>query len=277
MGESVLEHAKWLKKASAALTAKDGQLIDVYELVVEPANDPALSAWAAHFRQQYCLDGMIDALRSGTGKSRAEYLRDLVFPSLGQGFGPATRSGDFAEILVADLLEFVLGYWVPRVRYAAKMVRNESVKGTDVIGFKTIGSDPTEHSVDDSLITFETKAQLSGNKPEARLQDAIKDAAKDVFRLAESLNALKRRLIDQQLLTDAKRVERFQDALDRPYLRKSGAAAVFCDSVFDPAHIASSVDCSNLKHEGELVLIVVHSQALMVLANSLYDRAADGA
>jgi hypothetical protein len=220
---------------------------------------------------------MIDSLRSGTGKSRAEYLRDLVFPGVDQGFGPSTRSGDFAEILIADLLEFVLGYWVPRLRYAAKMVRNESVKGTDVIGFKTIGGDDTQYSEDDSLITFETKAQLSGTKPEARLQDAIADAAKDVFRLAESLNALKRRLLEQQLSTEAKRVERFQDALDRPYVRKSGAAAVFCSSVFDSAHVASNIDCSNLKHEGELVLVVVHSHELLALANSIYNRAADEA
>ena len=113
-------------------------------------DDAALTEWAKHFREHYCLDSEIDRLRSGTKKTRAEYLTDLVFPGESNDFGPATRSGDFAEILIADLLESQFGFWIPRTRYDDKLVRNESPKGTDVLGFKFGGVGPSKPSKKDT-------------------------------------------------------------------------------------------------------------------------------
>lgn len=59
------------------------------------------------------------------------------------------------------------------------------------------------------------------------MQDAVIDSIKDVYRISESLNAMKRRLIDRQDEEGADRVERFQEGLDVPYVRMTGAAAVF--------------------------------------------------
>jgi hypothetical protein len=81
----------WLKKQKARPKSKDGVSIAVYELVVADSDAAALSAWAKRFREHYCLDSRIDKLRSGTKKSRAEYLRDMVFPDKADDFGPATR------------------------------------------------------------------------------------------------------------------------------------------------------------------------------------------
>nr|WP_321302846.1 Hachiman antiphage defense system protein HamA [Alcaligenes faecalis] len=237
---------------------------------------PALTAWAKHFREHYCLDSKLDRLRKGTGKSRADYLRDLVFPDAKDDFGPATRSGDFAEILIADLLEIHLGYWIPRIRYSDKMVRNESPKGTDVIGFKFAKGGPSSPSKKDSLIAFESKAQLSGKRAKARLQDAVNDSIKDEFRLGESLNAIKRRLIDQDKEEEAERVERFQEGLNVPYIRESGAAAIFCSSLYSIANIAGT-DCSQHENQDNLMLIVVHAKELMKFVHAMYQRAANEA
>src|SRR4051812_38471062 len=97
-------HTAWLKKTGAKIQTADGVAIAVYELDVDHADSPALTRWAKHFREHYCLDAQIDRLRKGTNKSRAQHLTDLVFPDKSEDFGPATRSGDFAEILIADLL-----------------------------------------------------------------------------------------------------------------------------------------------------------------------------
>ena len=106
-------YLNWLQDTGVALKTKDGAPVKVFELIHEP-DQAILSEWAKHFRSQYCNDLDIDFLREFTGKTRAEYLNDLKFPTKTGGFGPGTRSGDFAEILVSDYLEFISGYWVPR-------------------------------------------------------------------------------------------------------------------------------------------------------------------
>jgi hypothetical protein len=267
-------HTAWLKLTKSNLKTVDGIAVKVFELNIDNDNDPALKGWAKHFREHYCLDSQIDRLRRGTNKSRTEYMTDMVFPDKSDDFGPATRSGDFAEILIADLLESQFGFWVPRTRYDDKLVRNESPKGTDVLGFKFGGAGPSKPSRGDTLISFESKAQLSGKKAKARLQDAVDDSTKDVYRISESLNAMKRRLIARQDEDGADQVERFQDGLEVPYIRISGAAAIFCSTVYDAAHVSKTTDCSEHENLSNLMLVVVHSDALMKFVHYLYERAA---
>jgi hypothetical protein len=273
---TTLTHRAWLKKSGKKLESKDGKPISVYELVMDDADVSTLKAWAKHFREHYCLDAKIDRLRKNTGKTRAGYLKDLVFPDATEDFGPAMRSGDFAEILIADLLESHLGYWVPRVRYLDKMVRNESPKGTDVLGFKLANGSPAVPSKKDALIAVESKAQMSGKQPKARLQDAVNDSMKDKWRIGESLNAIKRRLIDQDRDDEADRVERFQEGIKVPYVREAGAAAVLCSSVYSATSV-SETDCTMHENVENLKLVVVHSKELMKLVHALYERAANEA
>jgi hypothetical protein len=169
-----------------------------------------------------------------------------------------------------------LGFWTPRTRYDDKLVRNESPKGTDVLGFKFGRVGPSKPSKKDTLISFESKAQLSGKKAKARLQDAVNDSAKDVYRISESLNAMKRRLIARADDEGADRVERFQDGIEVPYLRMSGAAAIFCSSVYDSDQI-SKTDCTGHENVDNLMLVVVHSATLMAFVHALYERASNEA
>ena len=270
-------HTDWLKPIKVKLKTADGIVVKVFEFNIDRSDGPTLKEWAKHFREHYCLDRQIDRLRKGTKKSRAEYLTDLVFPDKSDDFGPATRSGDFAEILVADLIESQFGFWTPRTRYDDKLVRNESPKGTDVLGFKFGGAGPSEPSTKDTLISFESKAQLSGKQPIAKLQEAVNDSNKDLYRIAESLNAMKRRLIARQDDEAADQVERFQDGLEVPYIRISGAAAVFCSSIYDAAHISKTTDCSEHENLANLMLVVVHSEMLMKIVHALYKKAANEA
>jgi hypothetical protein len=275
MPQANLLHLGWLQKAKSPLLTADGQKIDVWELVVDASNAGVLSAWAAHFRQHYCLDARIDALRDGTGLSRADYLRQLVFPADDTELGPAVRAGDFAEILMADMLEGAMGFWVPRTRYSMKAVRDESTKGTDVLGMKFVKQDCSP-SPKDVLMVAESKAQMSGKKATARLQSAVTDSAKDALRKSYSLNAAKNMLLRDQRSEEALRVQRFQDPNDRPYLMESGAAALFTVEVFDPESIGKT-DCSSHPNVANLRLIVVYAKDFMKLVHALYQRAADEA
>lgn len=266
-------HLGWLAKTGKILRTQDGVPIELWTLKHQP--DPKiLSAWARHFRNQYCDDGQIDLLRHGTGHSRADYLTKLKFPDAQTAPGPSLRSGDFAEILIADYVEYVLGYWVPRTRYDDKTIRNESKKGSDTIGFRFQRAD--KPSPNDTMLVFETKAQLSGAKARAILQDAINDSAKDEIRKAESLNAIKQRLIDRQEWEQVARVARFQSPEDNPYHSLYGAAALFTSEVLDEDVLTDS-DAAAHPHKPRLAVIVLSGPKLMELVHQLYALAADEA
>jgi hypothetical protein len=159
LSTKVPAHLACLKKHKKPLTLAEGQKVEIWTLTV-PTEEGLLCKWATSFREHYCLDSEIDGLRQGTGLSRKDYLLDLIFPDKNKKPGPSIRAGDFAEILIADYLEFLIGYWVPRDKYKEKSIRDESVKGVDILGF--LMPDPQNPSPTDTLITFEVKAQFTG-------------------------------------------------------------------------------------------------------------------
>ena len=73
------QHTQWFIDTEQPLTTADGKTVQVWEFRHQP-NVAVLSAWAAHFRNHYCGDGEIDALRDGTGRSRTDYLNTFIFP-----------------------------------------------------------------------------------------------------------------------------------------------------------------------------------------------------
>lgn len=267
-------HITALKKTASVMHTSSGKQIEVWELDV-PTDDSFLNNWAVSFRQHYCADGEIDLMRSGTGMSRGEYLTQIVFPDQTNAPGPSVRSGDFAELLVTDYVEHVLGYWVTRGKYADKQTRDDSVKGVDILGFKQI--DPNSHNPGDVLLAFEAKALCSVSPYGGQLQSAVDDSSKDFLRRAFTLNATKRRLLSAGEQSNAQRIERFQNVADRPYLYRSGAAAVLSDTAYDELEIATKTTTLTHQNENNLELIVIRGKALMKLVHALYDRAANEA
>jgi len=275
-------HLDWLVDTGERLATADGKVIEVWEFRHLP-DKATLSAWAKHFRNHYCLDSDIDALRAA--RTRQQYLEDIKFPSRNSTLGPSVRAGDFGEILIADYLQWLLGYWVPRVRWNAKIVRDESSKGSDVIGFRM--QNPADTSPDDTLAIFESKTKFSSSTVN-RLQDAINDSAKDHIRIDESLNYIKQRLLDKGLTDQAKQVERFQNPVDFPYRQLFGAAALYSADHFQATEVCAA-DCQKVPSSASptgfkphpnhdaLALVVIRGADMMPLVHSLYQRAADEA
>lgn len=278
-----LGHLKWLVDTGERLKTADGKDVEVWEFRHEK-DEAVLSAWAKHFRNHYCLDSEINFLRGQL--TPQEYLTNIKFPSNTSKLGPGIRAGDFGEILVADYLQWCLGYWVPRVRWSTKVVRDESPKGSDVIGFRFYNQD-CEASDNDVLFIFESKTKFSASKIN-RLQDAINDSAKDHIRIDESLNFIKQKLFDKRDVENAQRIERFQSPVDMPYQETYGAAAIISDECFDAAELAST-DCGNIPKSSKskecfphpngdsLVLLVIKGPSMMDMVHALYRRAADEA
>jgi hypothetical protein len=273
------DHLSWLVNTNKTLKTSCGKEVQIWELQHKP-DAKILSAWAKHFRNHYCLDTGIDKLR--VPRSRKDYLNDIKFPSNSTNLGPATRAGDFGEILVADYVQWILKFWVPRVRWGAKVSRDESPKGSDVIGFKFFKQGTI--STKDILAVFESKTKFSPSRVN-RLQDAVNDSAKDHLRIDESLNYIKQRLLEQGKDDEATLVERFQDPIDSPYQELYGAAALISEDCFDASEIGS-VDSNKVPKNGKhiphpqqdkLVLLIVKGVDMMNLVHELYRRAADEA
>lgn len=266
------EHINWLIDTRERLTTADGKTVEVWEFRHEE-NDEILSKWARHFRNHYCLDIEIDFYRQGYGYTKTEYLINIKFPDSTTAPGPSIRAGDFGEILISDYLEYILQFWVPRTRYANKTIRNESTKGSDIIGFKLVGE---EESPEDTLAILESKTQFSGTQANPRLQDAVNDSAKDRIRKAESLNAIKQRLKENGFREDALKIDRFQNPADRPYKEISGAVALFDRTIFD-RNLISETTTNHHPNSGNLILLVIHGENFMNLVHDLYRRAANEA
>ena len=273
MGNGPPKHISTLSKRPKGLVTSDGTAIDVWDLTVDEQVD--LSAWAKHFRQHYCADSEIDALREGTGLSRSEYLKQIIFPDEKMPPGPSVRAGDFGELVVSDFVEYLLGYWVPRGKYAEKAARNESIRGIDILGFR--GTSLPNAEPGDTMLAFEVKAQCSGDEYGGRLQTAIDDSSKDYLRRAETLNATKRRLLKARDKARAAIVQRFQSPSDRPYVYLSGAAAVLSDRAYDEELLSTATTVTGHNNPGNIRLVVIKGRDLMRLVHTLYEKAADEA
>lgn len=231
--------------------------------------DHVLNQWAKHLREHYCTLEELDELREGPNLSRQEFLRDMKFPNPSDRLGAGTMSGDFSEILIADYIEYVSNYIVPRVRYRQKFNRNSSTQGNDLIGYKI--ESITQFNPLDEMIIIEVKAKNSEGRPAATLQNAVKHSSKDHARLGESLNASYRMLKNYNDIVNMEIVRRFQNPTDRPYKRKFAAAAVHSDTVFS-IDILKEVDVS--EHlDDDVQLIAVHSPNFFSFIKDMYVRA----
>ena len=262
-------HIDWIVQEKQVVTS-EGKEIVVYELIIQD-DERILNLWAKHLREHYCADSEIDLLREGFGLERSEYLNTIKFPDGRVRPGPSVRSGDFTEILVADYVQYVLNYIVPRTRYDRKVNRNSSTMGSDLIGYKC----GKKISKNDELIVFEVKASSSEVPPsaKARLQTAIDDSNKDVVRLAETLNAVAQRLVDRQDFEEVKRVQRFQNSSDNPYQKIYAAAAVHSNMSYSEDLLKTITTQHHV--DPDLNLIVIHSDKLMGFIHEMYRRACE--
>lgn len=263
-----LIHIGWLK-STGQFTSACGRSVPIFELCHDKADQAAMSAWAGHFRRHYCSDEDLKYIKPAHISSY-DYLVEIKFPSKTQKPGPSVRSGDFAEILVADYMQYMRGFDVPRTRWDRKIVANESAKGSDVVGFKWNNSSP---STKDQLLVYEIKALASEKSKSNALQKAVNDSAKDDIRLAETLNAMRQRLGDKKDFQGLATIARFQNYSDQPYEKGYGAAAVVSTSSFNLKELTSTSVAAH-PYKDKVEMLVIRGDSLIPLIDALYERGA---
>lgn len=261
----MLRYLNGLSQKDSIIT-NEGKKVEIYELCIND-NEEVLNEWANHYRKQYCDDNILDILVEGTGMSKQEWLLKNKFPSDKIVPGPSTRAGDFGELLIADYIEYIYSYYVPRTKYSNKINPNTSPQGSDVIGLKT----GEKESANDELYVIEVKTRASNCiESESRLQKAIDDSSKDIERLAFSLSSIKQRLIELNRNEESKIVQRFQNGVDRPFKTKFGATAIYTTKMLDTEKI------KQIKipiEKDSMTLFVIYIDDLMNFIHELYRRA----
>lgn len=258
-----------------SIISSRGEEIQVYKFNTELLDDNSLNNWALGLRYNYIEKDLSELAISGTGLTKKEYLEKMIFPNPEVSQGAATMSGEFGELLVYDYINYVLEYYVPRVRYFNKVNPDMPVPGSDVIGYKM--ENYNKGSKNDKLLVAEvkTRSTISGNKTTAiteTITKAIQGASKDRVRVGESLNAEKSKLLTRGRFREAKIVERFQNKTDNPYNLDFFAVAVMDNELYSEQLILDVINNQNENIKFTNILII-HSKELKSFLRDLYKRA----
>lgn len=244
-----------------------------YELRWE-TDEAALESWALHVRRHYIRDDELYEDCTAYGEPIGEYLQTSCIPTR-SGFdrlGPSTRSGDFAEIIISDMLQFIEGLTVPRYKQIDRTNPNSSDQGSDVIGYKV--TNPSLPRSDDTLLAVEVKAKLTdpidlaGTIAKAA-KDSKKDDPKNRFRTGLSLRMLEKRSRAAGDRVTAAECRRFMRLAEQPFVFKRGSAVVV--SLNEVGNLAY-LSCDELGLSKDDRLIIVHGRKLMDLVHRIYDR-----
>lgn len=139
------------------------------------------------------------------------------------------KSGDFGEIFSRQFLQEYEGGSFPVYRWRNRSSRNDTVRGTDLIGYINVGDEPHR---DDCLILCEAKSRARSVKKQVVL-DAFNGVKNDyASRMANSLIFSQARLLQDGDTENAKKLARFRNPHKNPYRKKLIASVVHRDSTW---------------------------------------------
>ena len=265
----------WLVEEEVVLD--NGEYIKCYKLDYY-IDDEILDKWALHIRRHYISDQDLEESCKLLQMTPADYLKKMIIPQKGENkLSGAARSNGLSEILFSDLLEFIYGLEVPRYRQYNMSGKTVSEHGTDIIGYEFYNSKKIPNKKD-KLITMEVKAGLSSSSAEV-IESAVVDANKDEFRLAQSLDYMRRKLKLLGKTAESNDVLRFQKKTEYDYILDNCAAGMSSLLEIEEKEINGKrikvipeIVGHDLRLKGNASIFYVHGKKLMELANAIYDR-----
>jgi len=257
----------WLVEESG-ITLNGTQEIKCYRIdYCDDSN--VIDDWALHIRRNYIYDEDLQESAAINDLTIDEYLKKYIIPQKNEPLGSVARSADITEILVSDLLEFIMGYTVPRYKQMNRSGKNNSEHGTDVIGYKFYKKDKTPDERD-VLVAAEVKAKLTSTDY-SPIASAIVDSKKDEHRLARTVDYCRKKMKAQSDFTTANEVTRFLIKPENNFKISFVAAGVSSKTPVDN-DIILSVDGEDLKLSNGQSAFYIHGKKLMDLAHAIYER-----
>jgi hypothetical protein len=204
-----------------------------------------------------------------TGLSVEKYLREYVIPQKEDVYGSVSRSNDITEILVSDLLEFVLNYTVPRCKQQNRSGKTLSEHGTDVIAYRFFRENKVPSSRDE-LLAIEVKVQITSSNSDVIVK-AAEDSKKDEQRFSHTLDYYRKKLRSIGQLELASEVARFQLKTEHNYNIAFIGAAV-SSQVSIENNIIMGITGEQLSLKSGQKIFYIHGKDLMSLAHQVYER-----
>ena len=218
------QYMRWLVEEKTVLN--NG--IPVKSYYIDYNDDPeVLDDLALHIRRHYISDEELSTSCEELELSTEEYLRTFKIPQKNDKVGPTARSNTISEILFSDLVEFVYGYTVPRVRQRNMSGKTVSEHGTDVIGYRFYNEDK-KPSTKDKLVAVEVKAVLSKKDMGVFVTSTTDSSNKDAHRVSLTLDYLKNKLRMLNENDMANEIVRFQKKTVKDYDIEYVAGGMTC-------------------------------------------------
>lgn len=200
-------------------------------------DDNLLDEWAMHVRRHYVRDDDLQHYASFLGISVSEYLKHHKIPQYDgeDRRGSSIIPGDFAEILMADILQFMEDYIVPRYKHVMRTNPYASEQGSDVIAYR-YAKEAGNPSREDELVVMEVKSAVGrksdrvvGERITSAITGSVKD--RDKARDAMTLSYLMERSLKEGDLETAADLKRFMNRGDHPWTDSYRSAVTFDTAV----------------------------------------------
>lgn len=271
------KYIKWLVEENGIVRNYSGTLF-CYRIDYNNDNE-ILDDWALHIRRHYVPDEELMEDAEIEGLSIEDYLRQFVIPQESDAMGSTARSGTIAEILFSDLVEFILGYHVPRCRQYNMSGKTVSEHGTDVIGYK-FANENKKPNVKDEILAVEIKAGLSSSDVSV-INRAVADSAKDEYRVSLSLNYMRKKLAKMGKIDESNDIRRFQQKTKQgfDYVIKYSAGGITSLPLLHGEtengviiEVIPGVNGTDIAFKKGEAIYFIHGEKLMELAHKVYER-----
>ncbi len=178
------------------------------------------------------------------------------------------KSGDFGEIFSRQFLQEYEGGRFPVYRWRNRSSRNDTVRGTDLIGYLNVGDEP---NIDDCLILCEAKSRSRSVNKQVVL-DAFNGVKKDyASRMANSLIFCQARLLADGDEESAKKLSRFRNPHKSPYKKKLVACVVHRSSTWKDEFVNELPEEHGM--DADLKVVIFNIEDLHEVIDEVYSSA----
>jgi hypothetical protein len=261
-------YVNWFVEESN-VTLEDGIPITCYRLDYK-LDENVFREWSLHIRRHYESDeDLIDSLQA-TKMSLENYLRSKVIPQKNDPFGSSSRSTDFTEIMISDLIEFIFGYDTPRCKQYNRSGKTQSEHGSDILAYKFSKSDKIPNE-EDELLVIEVKGGLSSDNY-TPITDAVSASHEyDEIRHTHTLNYYRKKLREMKNNVQKEEISRFQQKSECDYhITYIPSAIISRVTISD--NIIYGIKGVDLELRNDNKIFLVHGEKLMDLAHTIYER-----